>query len=73
MNVTVAGYIMAALFGLSGALCLACAIVNSDWFFRSQGVKMLTWRLSRLWQRILYALLGCVMLAMACYIVVSVA
>ncbi len=65
MDITTAGYIMASIFALGGSLSIAAAICNWDWFFRSESVRMLTWRLSRHWQRAVYAMLGIAILAMA--------
>lgn len=64
MTLTTAAIIMAGVFALSGALALGASLFNAEWFFRSQGVRMLTWRLSRLWCRVLYALLGAAFIAM---------
>lgn len=65
MSIDAAGIIMAAVFALSGCICVLASVLDWDWFFRSQGVRMLTYRLSRRWQRALYGVLGVLMFGMS--------
>lgn len=65
MSIEVAGYTLVSLFAVGGILSVAAAAGDWDWFFRSESVKLLTWRLSRPWQRAVYAIIGMCILAMA--------
>lgn len=73
MSVEVAGYIMASLFAIGGLLSIAAAVCDWDWFFQSEGVRMLTWRLTRPWQRVVYMVIGIGILAMAAKIIMEIA
>ena len=66
MSLSTAAGIMASIFCLCGLLALSAAVLNWDWFFRSANVRMLTFGLSRPWQRIIYGLCGTGMIYMAC-------
>lgn len=69
MQLQTAVFIMAGLFTVGGLLSICAALFNFDWFFRSEGVRMLTGQLHRRWQRAVYAVVGLATLAMAAYIV----
>lgn len=70
MNIVLAAGIMAAIFLISGILCLAASLMNWEWFFRSDSIRILTYRLSRRWQRTIYTILGVLMLLMS-YIIIT--
>ena len=62
MTETTAAWIMAVIFGLCGIVAVAAALLDSEWFFRSANVRMLTPGLSRRWRRIIYGSAGALML-----------
>lgn len=68
----VAGYIMATLFGIGGVLSLAASVFDWEWFFSSESVRMLTWRMPRRWQRVSYAIIGICVLVMSYLIVAEI-
>lgn len=68
MSLNAATYLLAAIFGACGIFSLTAGIAGWDWFFRSMNVRMLTGRLSRTVARMVYVVLGLVIIAMAVYI-----
>jgi len=65
MSVVVAACILSVIFFIGGMLALLAAVMGWNWFFNSYGVKMLTYKLSRTSARILYAIIGVCIIAMA--------
>lgn len=59
---------ISVLFLVSGALALAGALFNWDWFFRAGNARLLTGRMSRRTARMVYFVAGCMILAMVVYI-----
>lgn len=72
MNVSTAAWIMSAIFCLGGMISLLAALLNWEWFFRSEGVRMIVGRISRKWQRMIYAAVGLLMLCMAAHLITQV-
>lgn len=72
MSLTTATYILIVAFTAGGMLSVCAALLNWDWFFRSESVRMLTYKLRRPYARILYGLLGMAILAMSAYMFVSI-
>lgn len=68
MSIDTATYILSGLFLLSGGLSLAAAVMNREWFFTSPSVRAVTGSLPRRRARILYAVIGLAIIAMAIYI-----
>lgn len=68
MSIDTATYILSGLFLLSGGLSLAAAVMNREWFFTSPSVRAVTGSLPRHRARILYAVIGLAIIAMAIYI-----
>ena len=56
---------LASIFMAAGVLCLFVSIKGSEWFFRSSGVRAVTWRMSRRNARLLYGIIGVAIMAMA--------
>lgn len=65
MSLSAAAYVVAAAFAVAGLLSVYVALTGADWFFRSPGVRMLVGRLSRTGARVVYAVAGLAILAMA--------
>ncbi|MEG2820879.1 MAG: immunity 17 family protein [Muribaculaceae bacterium] len=57
--------IISIIFCFAGFLSLLVAVCNWDWFFKSQNAMMLTGRFKRRTARIVYFVLGCLILIMA--------
>ncbi len=72
MSIDTATYILSGLFLLSGGLSLAAAVMNREWFFTSPSVRAVTGSLPRRRARILYAVIGLAIIAMAIYIYLRV-
>ena len=53
------------VFVIAGLVSACAAVCNWDWFFKSSNARMLTGRFSRRTGRILYFVLGCLILLMA--------
>ena len=64
VSVELATLILLVCFAAGGGLALFVAIADSDWFFRSVGVRALAGKLRRPVARIIYALIGLAILAM---------
>lgn len=69
MKIETATWIMAAIFSLGGMLSLLAALLDWEWFFRAEGVRMIVGRMSRRWQRAIYAVAGLLILGMAVHLV----
>ena len=61
------------IFAVSGLLALAAAALNWDWFFRARNARMLVGRYSRRTARIVYAIVGILILAMLAAILLRLA
>ncbi|MDE6326798.1 MAG: hypothetical protein K2M02_11550 [Duncaniella sp.] len=72
MSIDTATYILSGIFLLSGGLSLAAAVMNREWFFTSPSVRAVTGSLPRRRARILYAVIGLAIIAMAIYIYLRV-
>ncbi|MBD5285069.1 MAG: hypothetical protein HDS29_02180 [Bacteroides sp.] len=68
MSLLTATYLLAAIFAAGGLFSLSAALFGWEWFFNSANVKLLTGKMSRSVARVLYALIGVAILAMALYL-----
>lgn len=66
---TVATYILAAIFGLCGVTALAAGVTGARWFFSASGSRAFTGRRHRLAARVLYAVAGALMILAALYLI----
>ena len=64
MTFTVATYFLCSVFTIAGLLSVLASLLNWHWFFNSSNAKLITGRMSRRTARILYFVLGCLILAM---------
>ena len=69
MSLIAATYLLAAIFAACGIFSLTAGLAGWEWFFRSMNVRMLTGRLSRGAARMVYIILGLVIIAMSVYMV----
>ena len=53
------------VFVVAGLVSACAAVCNWDWFFKSSNAQMLTGRFSRRTGRVVYFVLGCLILLMA--------
>ena len=65
MTLDAAAMVLAGAFALVGALAVMAAVCNWDWFFTSENARMLTGRISRRAARIVYLIIGLLILLMA--------
>lgn len=65
-------YVIQGIFALVGALTILASLFNWDWFFTSENTRFLVQKVGRSRARILYALLGVLMIATACYFYLEV-
>jgi hypothetical protein len=68
MTLTIGAIITAAIFAIVGLLSVVAAIANWDWFFNSLNAQLYTGRMSRRAARIIYFILGVLILIMAIYL-----
>lgn len=57
-------WFVSAIFVASGLLAILASAFNWDWFFKSNNARLLVGRLSRRGARIVYFIIGCLILAM---------
>lgn len=65
-------YFIQALFVLVGILTLSGALLNSDWLLNSRNSQFIVAAAGRKVARILYALLGCLMIGTGIYFFLAV-
>lgn len=56
--------VLIALFSLSGVLALVASVLNLDWFFKARNARLLTGKMSRRTARLVYFIIGALILAM---------
>ncbi len=67
-----AHYLLQAIMLLSGAVALSAAVFDADWFFRSRNAEPVVKTLGRKKSRLLYGLLGIVLMASALFFYVRI-
>lgn len=65
-------YFIQALFVLVGILTLSGALLNSDWLLNSRNSQFIVAATGRKTARIIYALLGCLMIGTGIYFSLAV-
>lgn len=68
LTVEAARMTLVAIFAAMGTFAIAAGIAGWPWFYRSLSARMLTGKMSRSHARLLYAVVGALILAMACYL-----
>ncbi|MBR6638777.1 MAG: immunity 17 family protein [Muribaculaceae bacterium] len=71
MSLTIGTIITAVILAIVGLLSILASIANWDWFFNSSSTRLYTNRLSRRVSRIIYSVLGILILFMATYLIVN--
>ncbi|MDE6189990.1 MAG: hypothetical protein K2L31_06990 [Muribaculum sp.] len=72
MNPATGAYILAVIFIGCGIFSIAAAIAGWEWFFNNMNVRVLTCRMKRSYARCLYFALGVAIIAMGCYMFITV-
>lgn len=62
-----AHYLLQAILMISGAVALVVSILDADWFFRSRNAEPVVRALGRKRSRMLYAILGVVLMVSAMF------
>lgn len=62
-----AHYLLQTILMISGAVALAVSILDADWFFKSRNAEPVVRALGRKRSRLLYALLGIVLMVSALF------
>ena len=60
-------YIMQGIFFLAGAICFLVALADAKWFFESGHIGFLRKYLNRKAMRLLYAIIGIILMCLALY------
>jgi small neutral amino acid transporter SnatA (MarC family) len=60
-------YFVQGLFVLTGIIALLASALNWDWFFRAQNAQFIVRRAGRKRARLLYGILGLILIGMAIY------
>ncbi|MGL4519744.1 MAG: immunity 17 family protein [Phocaeicola sp.] len=60
-------YLLQAIFATMGGVSLLASLLNWEWFFTAQNMQFITSRVGRGGARIIYALLGVALIALAIY------
>lgn len=60
-------YIMQAIFATMGTISLLASLRNWEWFFAAQNMQFITSRMGRNGARIIYGILGIVLIVLAIY------
>lgn len=63
--------IICAVFIIAGILSAVAALMNWDWFFTSSNAKLLIGKFSRLTARIIYFILGCLIVTMGVFVFIE--
>lgn len=62
---------LVVIFGAMGVFSLAAGVAGWPWFYSSLNVRMLTGRMSRRAARVVYAVVGLLIMGLACYLYVQ--
>jgi hypothetical protein len=60
-------YFVQGLFVVTGSIALLASLLDWDWFFKAQNTQFIVRHVGRLWARLFYGILGCVLIGMAIY------
>ena len=63
----IAHYFILALFAISGCIAFLAGILNWNWFFNAQNSQFIVRRLGRGWARLVYGVLGAVLVGLAIF------
>ena len=72
MNPAIGAYSLAVIFIGCGRFSIVAAIAGWEWFFNNMTVRVLTCRMKRSYARCLYFALGVAIIAMGCYMFITV-
>lgn len=59
-----ATWFICGVFAVTGLLSVLAAVFNWEWFFQTSSARMLTGKMPRLYARIIYFVIGCLILLM---------
>ena len=65
-------YLLLGILALNGIISLLAALLDWDWFFTAQNTQFIVRRVSRRLARLIYGVLGLILIAAAIYFITQI-